>query len=46
VDGKIETRERMRLTLSVDHRALDGANGARFLQALKALLESPMRILL
>jgi pyruvate dehydrogenase E2 component (dihydrolipoamide acetyltransferase) len=45
VDGKVEIRERMRLTLSVDHRALDGANGARFLQALKTLLESPMRIL-
>ncbi len=44
-DGNVEVRERMRLTLSVDHRALDGAGGARFLQALKTLLESPMRIL-
>jgi pyruvate dehydrogenase E2 component (dihydrolipoamide acetyltransferase) len=46
LDGKVEIRERMRLTLSVDHRALDGANGARFLQVLKRLLETPMRILL
>jgi pyruvate dehydrogenase E2 component (dihydrolipoamide acetyltransferase) len=35
----------MRVTLSVDHRALDGADGARYLQALKQLLESPMRLL-
>ena len=40
--GQIVLRERMKLTLSVDHRALDGAIGARYLQALKALLEKPM----
>ena len=39
-------RERMKLTLSVDHRALDGAMGARYLQALKQLLEKPMLLLL
>jgi pyruvate dehydrogenase E2 component (dihydrolipoamide acetyltransferase) len=44
-DGQIALRERMRLTLSVDHRALDGAIGARYLQALKALLEKPMLLL-
>ena len=33
------------LTLSVDHRALDGAMGARYLQALKALLEKPLLLL-
>jgi pyruvate dehydrogenase E2 component (dihydrolipoamide acetyltransferase) len=45
-DGQIVVRERMKLTLSVDHRALDGAIGARYLQALKQLLEKPMLLLL
>jgi pyruvate dehydrogenase E2 component (dihydrolipoamide acetyltransferase) len=44
-DGQIVLRERMRLTLSVDHRALDGAMGARYLQALKQVLEKPMLLL-
>jgi pyruvate dehydrogenase E2 component (dihydrolipoamide acetyltransferase) len=44
-DGQVALRERMRLTLSVDHRALDGAIGARYLQALKVLLEKPMLLL-
>jgi pyruvate dehydrogenase E2 component (dihydrolipoamide acetyltransferase) len=43
--GQIVLRDRMKLTLSVDHRALDGAIGARYLQALKALLEKPMLLL-
>ncbi len=43
--GEIAVRERLSLTLSVDHRALDGAAGARYLQALKALLEKPMLLL-
>jgi pyruvate dehydrogenase E2 component (dihydrolipoamide acetyltransferase) len=44
-EGQIALRDRMRLTLAVDHRALDGAAGARYLQALKALLERPMLLL-
>jgi pyruvate dehydrogenase E2 component (dihydrolipoamide acetyltransferase) len=44
-DGQIVLRERMKLTLSVDHRALDGAMGARYLQALKQVLEKPMLLL-
>jgi pyruvate dehydrogenase E2 component (dihydrolipoamide acetyltransferase) len=44
-EGQIVLRDRMRLTLSVDHRALDGAVGSRYLQALKALLEKPMLVL-
>jgi pyruvate dehydrogenase E2 component (dihydrolipoamide acetyltransferase) len=43
--GELALRDRLRLTLSVDHRALDGAIGARYLQALKALLEKPMLLL-
>jgi pyruvate dehydrogenase E2 component (dihydrolipoamide acetyltransferase) len=44
--GEIALREKLKLTLSVDHRALDGAAGARYLQALKQLLEQPMLLLL
>lgn len=44
-DGQIVVRDRLVLTLSVDHRALDGATGARYLQALKGLLEKPMLLL-
>jgi pyruvate dehydrogenase E2 component (dihydrolipoamide acetyltransferase) len=43
--GGIEVRRRMRLTLSVDDRAADGATGARFLGQLKAALEHPLQIL-
>jgi pyruvate dehydrogenase E2 component (dihydrolipoamide acetyltransferase) len=38
-------RQRMRVTLSCDHRVIDGAVGARFLQTLTQLLENPMRML-
>jgi pyruvate dehydrogenase E2 component (dihydrolipoamide acetyltransferase) len=44
-EGEIALRDRMRLTLSVDHRALDGATGARYLQTLKELLEKPLLLL-
>jgi pyruvate dehydrogenase E2 component (dihydrolipoamide acetyltransferase) len=43
-DDGIQVRRRLRLTLSIDHRALDGATGAGFLQQLKATLEHPLRI--
>ena len=36
----------MTLTLSCDHRVVDGAAGAAFLGDVKALLEEPMRMLL
>ena len=44
VNGEVEVHQRMRLTLSIDHRALDGATGAAFLQQLKSVLEQPLRI--
>ncbi|HET6317029.1 MAG TPA: dihydrolipoamide acetyltransferase family protein [Chloroflexota bacterium] len=44
-EGEVALRDRMHLTLSVDHRALDGATGARYLQALKELLEKQLLLL-
>lgn len=44
-DGTVGVGSRMKLTVSVDHRVSDGAEGAQFLQALKKLLESPMQLL-
>ncbi len=40
-DGRIEIGLRCRMTLSCDHRVIDGATGARFLQTLKRILENP-----
>jgi pyruvate dehydrogenase E2 component (dihydrolipoamide acetyltransferase) len=36
----------MKVTLSCDHRVVDGAVGSAFLQTLKGLLEDPVRILI
>jgi pyruvate dehydrogenase E2 component (dihydrolipoamide acetyltransferase) len=44
--GKMEVRNMVDLTLSVDHRVVDGAVGAEFLAALKHYLESPALLLL
>lgn len=44
-DGSVGVGERMNVTISVDHRVSDGAEGAAFLKAFKELLESPMRLL-
>lgn len=46
VDGKIEIGQRMRIGYSGDHRIVDGAVGAQFLQAVKKALENPMRLLI
>jgi pyruvate dehydrogenase E2 component (dihydrolipoamide acetyltransferase) len=46
VDGQVVVRDRMKVTLSSDHRALDGAVSARFLQEVKRLLEEPFGLLL
>lgn len=40
----IEVRRRMRVTMSCDHRVIDGATGARFLQTLRRLLEVPLTL--
>ena len=46
VDGQVVVRPRMRVTMSCDHRVIDGAQGSRFLQTLKGMLEEPAAILL
>ncbi|MEO5972689.1 MAG: dihydrolipoamide acetyltransferase family protein [Sphingomicrobium sp.] len=45
IDGEIEVRKRMNLSLSCDHRVVDGWDAANFMQALKALIENPLRLL-
>ncbi len=45
-NGQVVPGNVMKLTMSCDHRAVDGATGAAFLQTLKSLLEEPLRMLL
>ena len=45
VDGEIEVRKMMNLSLSCDHRVVDGWDAANFMQALKALIENPLKML-
>jgi pyruvate dehydrogenase E2 component (dihydrolipoamide acetyltransferase) len=44
-DGTLGVGNRMKVTISVDHRVSDGAEGAQFMQFFKGLIESPMRLL-
>jgi pyruvate dehydrogenase E2 component (dihydrolipoamide acetyltransferase) len=46
LDGNVVVRQRMRVTMSCDHRVIDGATGARFLQALRRLIENPLLLVL
>ena len=46
VDGQVVPRRRLRLTMSCDHRVIDGATGAAFLSTLKGMLENPLAMLL
>jgi pyruvate dehydrogenase E2 component (dihydrolipoamide acetyltransferase) len=45
VNGEIKESSFMKVTLSCDHRVVDGAAGAKFLQTLKDILEEPMRLI-
>ncbi len=45
-DGALAIATQMTCTLSVDHRVVDGAIGARFLAAFKGLIEDPLSMLL
>ena len=44
VNGQVVVRQKMRLTMSCDHRAIDGATGSAFLKTLKNLLENPLAL--
>jgi len=45
IDGEIELRKRMNLSLSCDHRVVDGWDAASFMQTLKSYIENPLRLL-
>jgi pyruvate dehydrogenase E2 component (dihydrolipoamide acetyltransferase) len=44
IDGEPVVRKRIRLTMSCDHRIIDGAVGAKFLQTLRRLVENPLML--
>jgi pyruvate dehydrogenase E2 component (dihydrolipoamide acetyltransferase) len=46
VDGQLEVRSRMRVTMSCDHRVIDGATGAKFLQTVKQYIENPLSLII
>jgi pyruvate dehydrogenase E2 component (dihydrolipoamide acetyltransferase) len=46
VDREIVVRDRMKVTMSCDHRVIDGAAGAEFLQTFRRYLEQPLRLVL
>jgi pyruvate dehydrogenase E2 component (dihydrolipoamide acetyltransferase) len=46
VDGQLEIRQRMRVTMSCDHRAVDGATGAKFLQTVRQYIENPLSLII
>lgn len=46
IDGEVKIRPIMKLTLTIDHRVVDGMNGAKFMVDLKKTLENPMELLI
>jgi pyruvate dehydrogenase E2 component (dihydrolipoamide acetyltransferase) len=44
-DGEVTVRQLMRVTMSCDHRVIDGATGAKFLQTFKKILENPLYLI-
>jgi pyruvate dehydrogenase E2 component (dihydrolipoamide acetyltransferase) len=46
VNGQLEIRQRMRVTMSCDHRTVDGATGAKFLQTVKRYIENPLSLII
>jgi pyruvate dehydrogenase E2 component (dihydrolipoamide acetyltransferase) len=45
-NGKVESRQIMGLSLTIDHRVIDGAQGALFLQKITTLLEHPLELVI
>jgi pyruvate dehydrogenase E2 component (dihydrolipoamide acetyltransferase) len=46
IDGQIVVRDRMKVTMSCDHRVIDGATGAEFLKSLRQYVEQPLRLMI
>ena len=46
IDGALEIRHRLRVTMSCDHRVIDGATGAKFLQTVKRYIENPLSLII
>jgi pyruvate dehydrogenase E2 component (dihydrolipoamide acetyltransferase) len=46
IDGSLEVRQRMRVTMSCDHRVVDGATGAKFLQTVRQYIENPLSLII
>jgi pyruvate dehydrogenase E2 component (dihydrolipoamide acetyltransferase) len=46
IDGALEVRQRMRVTMSCDHRVIDGATGAKFLQTVRRYIENPLSLII
>jgi pyruvate dehydrogenase E2 component (dihydrolipoamide acetyltransferase) len=44
-DGQVVVKQLMRVTMSCDHRVIDGATGAKFLQTFKKILENPLYLI-
>jgi pyruvate dehydrogenase E2 component (dihydrolipoamide acetyltransferase) len=44
VDDELEIRKKLRVTMSCDHRVVDGAVGAKFLQTLRRMIENPLML--
>src|SRR4051794_29182689 len=46
IDGQVVIRDRMKVTMSCDHRVVDGALGAEYLRTLRSYIEQPVRLVL
>jgi pyruvate dehydrogenase E2 component (dihydrolipoamide acetyltransferase) len=46
IERQVVVRDRMKITMSCDHRVIDGAAGAQYLQTLRQFLEQPIRVIL
>ena len=46
IDSQLEVRQRMRVTMSCDHRVIDGATGAKFLQTVRRYIENPLSLII
>ena len=44
IEDKIESRSMMGLSLTFDHRLVDGAQAAQFLKKIKLLLQEPLKV--